>query len=56
MVGNRKGIYLMLPIDVKDFGASGHITLWTGNASEKYVFDGHHYEKSAKAMYFWELK
>lgn len=56
LVGNRKGIYLMLAKNTSQFGASGHVTLWTDRASEKYVFGGHHYEESAKAMYFWELK
>lgn len=38
-----------------DFGASGHVTLWTGE-NGKYAFGGHHYDSYAKAMYFWELK
>lgn len=56
LVGSKKGIYLMLAKNIDDFGASGHVTLWTGNSGEQYVFGGHHYEDSAKAMYFWELK
>jgi len=56
LTGDKQGIYLMLAKNTAEFGASGHVTLWTNNASEKYVFGGHHYEKSAKAMYFWELK
>ena len=56
LVGASKGIYLMLAIDANVFGASGHVTLWTGNADEEYVFGGHHYDRAAKSMYFWELK
>ncbi|GIZ16594.1 type VI secretion system amidase effector protein Tae4 [Capnocytophaga catalasegens] len=56
LVGDKKGIYLMLAIDSSTFGASGHVTLWTGEADEEYVFGGHHYDESAKSMYFWELK
>ncbi|MCV9931985.1 type VI secretion system amidase effector protein Tae4 [Flavobacterium sp. LS1R47] len=56
LVGEKKGIYLMLAINQNNFGASGHVTLWTGEKSTKWVFGGHHYEASAKSMYFWELK
>ena|GEM_PF-2865699 len=56
LVGESRGIYLMLAIDANVFEASGHVTLWTGNADEKYVFGGHHYDRAAKSMYFWELK
>lgn len=56
LVGTKKGIYLMIASDPKVFEASGHVTLWTGKPGEQYVFGGHHYEESAKAMYFWELK
>lgn len=51
-IGDRKGIYAMLPRDSKDFGASGHVTLWhKGDAIGK-----HNYFESAKVIYFWELK
>lgn len=56
LVGTKKGIYLMLAVNSNDFGASGHVTLWTGEKSTKWVFGGHHYEASAKSMHFWELK
>ncbi|MNY39926.1 hypothetical protein D3C86_1746360 [compost metagenome] len=56
LVGNKKGIYLMLATNPKDFGASGHVTLWTGEKNTKWVFGGHHYKAYAKSMYFWELK
>ena len=55
LVGSKKGIYLMLAENQTDFGASGHVTLWTGE-NGKYAFGGHHYDSYAKAMYFWELK
>lgn len=56
LVGNKKGIYLMLAIDQTDFGASGHVTLWTGEKNTNWVFGGHHYQEFAKSMHFWELK
>ncbi|TWP28359.1 hypothetical protein ETU09_06075 [Apibacter muscae] len=53
-VENRKGIYVMLAKNPTEFGAGGHVTLWIGGNQK--VFGGNHYDKSAKAMYFWELK
>lgn len=53
-VGNRKGIYVMLAKNPTDFGAGGHVTLWVGGSQG--AFASKHYDKSAKAMYFWELK
>lgn len=46
----------MLAKSVADFEASRHVNLWTGKASEQYDFGGHHYQESAKEMYFWESK
>lgn len=52
VIGNRKGIYAMLPIAGHFSTASGHVTLWTG----KDVIGSHHYAENAKVVYFWELK
>lgn len=53
-IGDRKGIYAMIPERPGRFGASGHVTLWVnGN-----VIGGisHSYYDSAHVVYFWELK
>lgn len=51
-LGNKKGIYAMLPANSAAFGASGHVTLW----HNKNAIGGNHYIGAAKTVYFWELK
>lgn len=52
-LNGKKGIYIMIPKSPRDFGASGHATLWTG----KRVIGDHDYISSnTDAVYFWELK
>ncbi|MBL1255197.1 hypothetical protein JK365_22400 [Salmonella enterica subsp. enterica serovar Ceyco] len=49
----KKGVYIMIPKSVRDFGATGHATLWTGNR----VMSDHYYISDMTAeVYFWELK
>lgn len=51
-IGNKKGIYAMLPKNASTFGASGHVTLWhNGNA-----IGNNNYYSEARVVYFWELK
>lgn len=53
-IGDRKGIYAMIPRLPSEFGASGHVTLWVNGT----VIGGisHSYYKNAHVVYFWELK
>lgn len=51
-IGNRKGIYAMLPKSNAAFGASGHVTLW----HNKNAIGNNDYARAAKVVYFWELK
>lgn len=53
-IGNRKGIYAMLPKSSKQFEATGHVTLWVGHTVMG--GDGHSYYTQARVVYFWELK
>lgn len=44
----------MIPKSPRDFGASGHVTLWVnGNVIGG---EGHSYYRAASSIYFWELK
>jgi len=53
LLNGKKGIYIMIPKSPRDFGASGHATLWTG----KRVIGDHDYiSGNTDAVYFWELK
>lgn len=47
----KKGVYIMIPPRPKDFGASGHVTLWTG---QRVI--GSSYVRAAYSVYFGELK
>jgi len=50
---DKRGIYIMIPYLPRDFGATGHCTLWKGENT----IGGHHYAGSyAYAAYVWELK
>ncbi|OOF38728.1 hypothetical protein BKK50_11315 [Rodentibacter rarus] len=53
-IGDRKGIYAMIPEKPDAFRASGHVTLWVNGD----VIGGrsHSYYSSAYEVYFWELK
>lgn len=51
-IGNRKGIYAMLPKSSTAFGASGHVTLWHKGSA----INDNHYAEYARVIYFWELK
>ncbi len=57
-IEGRKGVFSFLSSDRKDFGASGHITLWDGNG----VISGRKYLNHAYAngnvgdVCLWELK
>lgn len=51
-IGNRKGIYAMLPKSAAEFGASGHVTLWHNRGA----IGNNDYARSARVIYFWELK
>ncbi|EGZ45371.1 T6SS effector amidase Tae4 family protein [Neisseria wadsworthii] len=51
-IGNRKGIYAMLPKSNAAFGASGHVTLW----HNRNAVGNNHYTEYARIIYFWELK
>nr|WP_277750980.1 T6SS effector amidase Tae4 family protein [Salmonella enterica] len=52
-LNNKKGVYIMIPKNPHDFGATGHATLWIGNR----VINDHYYiSKHTYAVYFWELK
>ncbi len=47
----NRGIYLMRPISVSAFQASGHATLWGGLD----CIGGHNYFAAAKDIYIWKL-
>lgn len=49
----KKGIYIMIPKSPRDFNASGHATLWTGN---RVIADHYYIADYTSAIYFWELK
>jgi hypothetical protein len=57
-IGARKGVFLFKALNTREFGASGHITLWDGLN----VITGSSYTNVAYAdeyqgeVYFWELK
>jgi len=54
----RKGVFLFKVLNMREFGASGHITLWDGLN----VIAGKAYQNSTYTdgnpgeVYFWELK
>lgn len=37
LVGNKKGIYLMLAENQTDFGASGHVTFWSNKTKNPWI-------------------
>lgn len=50
-LNGKTGVYIMVPSSPIDFGATGHVTLWTGNR-----VIGHDYaNKYAYQILFWEL-
>ncbi|MDO4908182.1 T6SS effector amidase Tae4 family protein [Neisseria sp.] len=51
-IGNRKGIYAMLPKSTTEFNASGHVTLWHNNSA----IGNNDFAAYARVVYFWELK
>jgi hypothetical protein len=52
-IGNKNGVYIIIPYSGCFSSASGHVTLWVG--SENDVIGGHNYAGCIGQMYFWEL-